>query len=83
MSICLILLIGVGIYWLYKTGKLDIFLAKFKNYFRGREYVDKDVEYNRRKNSDKEEQDRILDKISKVGYKGITREERLFLKKKK
>jgi len=76
-----LLFLGLAIYFIYRlmngNFKLSSITDKFK---KGPLYENKDIKYNRDKNTKQNEIDNILDKINKVGYKNLTNAEKQRLK---
>jgi len=79
-----ILFLGLSVYFIYRLVNRGSFsLPNFKDLFNKEEYVDKDVKFNRERNTKQNEIDEILDKINKVGYNNLTEQEKRKLKNKK
>ena len=77
-----ILLLGLSVYFIYRLINRGSFnLPNFKDLFNKEEYVDKDVKFNRERNTRQSEIDTILDKINRVGYGNLTEQEKRKLKK--
>ena len=73
-----LILIGIALYFLHKKYP---YLFKMAYWFPAKQRIPRDNQFTKMVNDGKKETDRILDKISKSGYKSLSKGELAFLAK--